>query len=72
METELHPVPKTVADRLREIPAGESAFIECEAALPASVRSTLARLKKDAEAGGWSFRYTTRPEGDGLRVWRLT
>jgi hypothetical protein len=63
----LIPAPKTLADRLRDIPVGASAFYPQLEHSDTSVRSTLTRLKRmDPER-----KYTTRPEGEGLRVWRL-
>lgn len=61
-----HPVPKTIADKLREIPVGESRWFGKEEAAPWTIRSTITRIKTDAETN-----YTTRPDGQGLRVWRL-
>lgn len=65
------PPPKSLADQLQEIPAGESRVFD-ERVPAASVRSTLSRIKSRADVEGWDFRYTTRPDGSGLRVWRLT
>lgn len=58
------PVPKSLSDLLRDLPVGGSVRLEPPEFKPASVRSTITRLKD----GGRDF--TTRPEGAGLRVWR--
>lgn len=60
-----HPIPQTVADRLRAIPVGESRLMY---GIPVStIRSTITRMKA---RGVYDF--TTRPsESGGLRVWRL-
>ena len=57
---------QTLAQRLREIPVGESRWFADEDAAASTVRTTITRLKTGAETN-----YTTRPEGGGLRVWRL-
>jgi hypothetical protein len=61
--TDQIPPPRTLVDELRDIPLGSSLLI---AQSVTSVRSTLTRIKN---ATGWD--YTTRPEPDGIRVWRL-
>lgn len=63
-----NPPPKTLADRLREIPVGDSDFFPFDKHSDVTVRSTLTRIKKGEPAA----RYTTRPDGDGIRVWRLS
>lgn len=66
MSTIDHPIPVSVADRLRNIPPGESRWFDKSDIPPSSLRSTITRIKATAE-----LNYTTRPEGNGLRVWRL-
>jgi hypothetical protein len=61
------PPPKSLADTLREIPVGTSVRFADEEHSALTIRSTLTRIKK-ADAGA---QYTTRPDGDGIRVWRL-
>lgn len=58
------PVPKSLSDLLRDIPVGGSALLEPPDFKLSSVRSTITRLKEEGRD------YTTRPEADGLRVWR--
>lgn len=65
-ETE-HPVPITLADRLRGINVGASYFFSRAEHSPVSVRSTLTRVKK----GDTDRQYTSREDADGVRVWRL-
>jgi hypothetical protein len=66
MTTETIPPPLTVADRLRQIPVGGNAWFAVDDIPPATIRSTITRIKTGAETN-----YTTRPHGRGLMVWRL-
>lgn len=66
-----HAPVQTLAQRLRELPVGETRWFSNETDPKASVKTTLFRLKKEAESGGWSFDYTVRSENNGVRVWRL-
>ena len=62
------PPPLSLADKLRNIPAGESRLFRWDEAQRSSIRSTITRIKRDHTV---DYNYTTRPEGDGMRVWRL-
>lgn len=65
-----HPVPVTIADLLKAIPVGQSRFFERSEGETSSIRSIITRIKRDHTTV--DYNYTTRPEGAGLRVWRLS
>ena len=57
---------QTLAQRLRDLPVGESRWFSQDEAPKSSVKTTLTRLRQ-AE----SLDYTARSERNGVRVWRL-
>lgn len=64
--SELHPIPKSMAERLREIPVGASQWFAWSEVPPSTIRTTITRIKTGTQPD-----YITRPEDNGLRVWRL-
>lgn len=64
------PAPESLADKLRHIPTGESRVFRWDEARPSAIRSTITRIKRGDDTLGYN--YTTRPEGDNMRVWRLS
>ena len=63
---EMRDPPQTLADKLRSIPPGLSLFIDDAEHTATSVRSTLSRIRRHGR------NFTTKPEGSGLRIWRLS
>lgn len=57
----------TVADRIRLIQPGKASLIT--GSTLSTVRSTCTRIKKAAKDGRT---YVTRPEGEAIRIWRLS
>ena len=63
MDTSIAP-PVSLIDRIRRIEPGASELFE--PASVSSVRAMMTRVKDDTGA-----KFTSRPEGKGVRIWRL-
>ncbi len=60
------PPPPSLAEQLRGMEPGATLFFDQDQHSMTVVRSTLTRVK------GKDRKFTSRPEGTGTRVWRLS